>query len=246
MSSVASSSGYTVKLHSREAVADGTFAFDFEKPIGFTFKPGQFIEMTLIDPPQTDSEGNGRAFSIASSPQHKNLRITTRMRDTAFKRVLSGLAMGAEVEIEGPFGDLVLHNNPARPAVLLAGGIGITPFRSIVLSAAERKLLHRIFLFYSNRRPEDAAYLKELQDLQLQNPNYKLIATMTQMEDSSQPWHGETGPIDKQMLSRGLGGAQNAICYLAGPPAMIAGMRTMLNGAGIDDDDIRAEEFSGY
>lgn len=89
--------------------------------------------MTLLDPAETDSEGNTRAFSIASAPQEDTLMIATRMRDTAFKRSLKAMPAGTAVKIEGPFGNLTLHNNAARAAVLLAGGIGITPFRSMAL-----------------------------------------------------------------------------------------------------------------
>ncbi len=102
--------------------------------------------------------------------------------------------------IEGPSGDLTLHNNAARTAVLVAGGIGITPFRSIVFRAAKEKLPHRIVLFYSNNRPEDAAFLDELKGLEKENPNYNLVACLTDMAKSHQSWHGETGLIDKEML----------------------------------------------
>ena len=224
MSSITTQSTYAVKLRKRREVAEGTMAFDFDKPPGFVFKAGQYLEMALIDPPETDSEGNGRAFSIASAPHEEFLTIATRMRDTAFKRVLGGLPAGSEVKIEGPFGNLVLHNNAARPAVLLAGGIGITPFRSMVLRAANERLPHRIFLFYSNRRPEDAAFLKELQDLERQNPNYRFIGTMTEADKSRLPWAGETGFIDQSMLSRTLRGVASPIYYIAGPPAMVAGL----------------------
>lgn len=172
--------------------------------------------------------------------------VTTRLRDTAFKRSLKTVPLGTEVKIEGPFGNLVLHNNTSRPCIALAGGIGITPFRSIMVRAAKEKLAHRIFLFYSNRRPEDAAFLEELQALQKENPNFHLIATITEMEKSHRPWQGERGLINHTMLSKYLKGVDNAIYYIAGPPGMVKGLHSMLNSAGIDDDDIRTEEFAGY
>jgi ferredoxin-NADP reductase len=186
---------FMAKLKGRHEVAERTMAFHFEKPVGWTFKAGQFIDITLLEPPETDPEGNTRGFSIASAPQEETLMVATRMRDTAFKRVLKTLPLETAVKIEGPFGNLTLHNNAARPAVMLAGGIGITPFRSILFRAAQEKLPHRIFLFYSNRRPEDAPFLEGLQELEKENPHYKLIATMTKMEKSGEPWHGETGLI---------------------------------------------------
>ena len=237
---------FSVKLRSREEVAEGTMAFRFEKPAGWTFKAGQSMDMTLVDPAETDSEGNTRAFSIASAPQEDSLMVATRMRDTAFKRTLKTLLLGSTVKIEGPFGNLTLHNNAAKTAVLLAGGIGITPFRSMVVRAAREKLPHRIFLFFSNRRPEDAPFLEELRAAERDNPNYKLIATMTEMEKSKRPWHGETGLVNAGMLSKYLKDAQSPVYYIAGPPAMVKAMREILSKQSVDDDDIRTEEFSGY
>jgi ferredoxin-NADP reductase len=235
-----------IKLKGREQVAEGTMAFRFEKPANWTFKAGQSVDMTVLDPPETDSEGNTRAFSLATAPQENTLMVATRMRDTAFKRTLKTMPLGSTVRIEGPFGNLTLHNNAAKAAVLLAGGIGITPFRSMVFRAAREKLPHRIFLFFSNRRPEDAAFLEELRGLEKENPNYKLICTMTQMEKSKKAWHGETGFIDEKMLSKYLKDAASPIYYIAGPPGMVKGLREVLNKQGVDDDDIRTEEFSGY
>ena len=221
-------------------------AFYFDKPAGFAFKAGQFVELTLVNPPETDAEGNTRAFSIASAPSESHLMVATRMRDTAFKRVLGTLPLGAEVRIEGPFGNLTLHNNTARAAVLLAGGIGITPFRSIVFRAAKERLPHRLVLFYSNRRPEDAAFLGELQALRSENANYTLVDTMTGMERGSHSRIGESSRISKEMLMQHLGDLNGPIYYLAGPPVMVGAMQQLLNSAGVNDDDIRSEEFAGY
>ncbi len=246
MSTTISEKGYSVRLRNRREVAERTLAFEFEKPAGFSFRAGQFVELSLIDPQETDGLGNGRAFSIASAPQEDGLMFATRMRDSAFKRVLAAMDPGTAVRIEGPFGDLVLHNNPLRPAVFLAGGIGITPFRSMVVRAAREKLPHQIFLFYSNRRPADAPFLEELRQIEADNPNYKLVATITKPERSAHGWRGETGRIDADMLSRILRGAASPVYYIAGPPAMVSGLRAMLNKSGVDDDDIRTEEFAGY
>jgi ferredoxin-NADP reductase len=172
--------------------------------------------------------------------------VATRMRDTAFKRVLNTMPLSSAVKIEGPFSSLTLHNNVKRTAVFLAGGIGITPFRSVVFRAAKEKLPHRIFLFYSNHRPEDAPFLDDLQALERENPNYKLIASMTEMSKSHRPWQGETGLIDKDMLARHLMDAISPIYYVAGPPEMVKALQTMISQAGVDNDDIRAEEFAGY
>jgi ferredoxin-NADP reductase len=232
-------------LESRD-VAERTVAFQFEKPPGWTFKAGQFVDMTLISPPETDAEGDTRSFSLASAPFEDTLMIATRLRDTAFKRTLRRMSRGAEIQLEGPFGNLTLHNTPARPAVFLTGGIGITPIRSILVHAARQKLPHRLFLFYSNRRPEDAPFLEELESLERENPLYRLVATMTKPEESRRAWRGETGYITRDMLVKYLKDAASAIYYITGPGGMVAGLRTVLHDAGVDDDDIRTEEFPGY
>ncbi len=252
-SSVAKWPVYSLGLKRRAEVAERTLEFRFDKPAEMSFKAGQFMDLTLLSPPETDAEGNTRGFSVNSAPDDPDLTFTTRLRDTAFKRVLQAMPLQTPVKVEGPFGDFTLHNNPRRPAVFLAGGIGVTPFRSIARWAAHQRLPHRIILFYSNRRPEDAPFLDELAGLASTNPNFTLVATMTQMSRSRRPWGGETGYIDRALLDRHLGdirrpesGLSAPIYYLAGPAAMVAAMRGMLNESGIDDDDIRAEEFTGY
>jgi ferredoxin-NADP reductase len=237
---------FATELTAKENIAEGTMAFHFRKPDGFQFRAGQAIDLTLVDPPETDAEGNTRAFSIASAPSDPDLVIATRMRDSAFKRVLKASAPGLHVTIAGPTGSLTLHKNANKPAVFLAGGIGITPFRSMVRDAAVQHLPHMIYLFYSNRRPEDAAFLDELQNLQGANPKFHLIASMTEIEKSQVKWDGETGFITGDKLRQHLSSLQGSIYYVAGPPAMVAAMRQMLVDAAIDEDDIRTEDFAGY
>lgn len=123
-------SSHTAALTKREEIAEGTIAFHFAKPADFDFRAGQSVDLMLLNPSQTDAEGNTRAFSIASAPFDSDLMIATRMRDTAFKRVLHA-EPGVNVKIEGPSGSFVLHRKAEKPAVLLAGRIGITPFLSI-------------------------------------------------------------------------------------------------------------------
>ncbi len=237
---------HEVRLTRREVVAEGTMAFHFSKPSGFRHQAGQSLLMTLINAPETDGEGDARTFTIASAPYEAELMIATRMRDTAFKRVLKTVPIGTAVRIDGPGGEMVLHDDPSRPAVFLAGGIGITPFLAITRHAAYQRLPHRLYLFYSNRRPEDAAFLSELQGMEQLNPNYRLIATMTEPEKSSAPWSGETGLIRRQQLERHLDDIAGPMYYFAGPPAMTNAMRQMLADIGIGELAMRYEEFYGY
>ncbi len=232
------------RLLGSEEVAAGTRAFRFERPAGFAFEAGQNVLVTLIEPPEVDAHGPSRTFTLASAPHEPELLVATRMRDTAFKRVLAKAPPGTPVEIDGPNGFMVLHEDASRPAVFLAGGIGITPVLAMARDAAHRRLPHRIVLFYGNRRPEDAAFLDELSNIQ--NPNYRLIAAMSEAEKSARPWSGERGFIDRAMLQRHLPDLRGPVYYFAGPPAMAMAMQAMLSEAGVGDDDMRSEEFYGY
>jgi ferredoxin-NADP reductase len=239
-------SAYASKLLNRADAGEGTMAFHFERPPGFDFKPGQSADLTLLDPPETDSEGNVRTFSIASAPFEDQLMFATRMRDTAFKRSLKKVPLGTVVKMDSARGSFTLHKNSVKPAVFLTGGIGITPFSSIVRQADHDRAPHRLYLFCSNRRPEDAPFFEVLQNLEKTSPNFRFIATMTEMSGSKQTWNGETGRINREMLSKYLNDLRGPIYYIAGPPAMVSGMRKMLVASGVDEDDIRTDEFAGY
>jgi ferredoxin-NADP reductase len=237
---------FETPLISRQLVADRTMSFTFARPPDWSFRAGQFVDITLLDPPETDAEGNLRGFSISSAPREGVIAITTRLRDTAFKRVLQAMPLGTAVKMEGPFGDLRLHH-AARPAVLLAGGIGITPFRSILVETiGSGRLPYPVVVFHANRRPQDAAFADEFRALAASDPNLTFVPTITALSEAPQGWKGEQGRIDAQMLRRHLQGLPDPIYYIAGPPGMVQGLRSLLIASGADEDDIRIEEFSGY
>lgn len=234
------------RLLESKTVAEGTMLFRFEKPKGFEYRAGQNCDFFLINPKETDEEGNKRTFSLVSTPYEKDLTIATRLRDTAFKRTLKNMKAGESMEMEGPFGDFFLHENIKRIAVFLAGGIGITPFFSMIKDASEKNLPHKIILFYSNRRPEDAPFLDELDKLSKVNKNFTFVPTMTQPEKSKEKWEGEAGYISADKIKKFVSDGENPLFYIAGPLGMLSSMRGLLNTIGVSNDDIRSEEFIGY
>jgi ferredoxin-NADP reductase len=237
---------HEVRLLRRETLAEGTMAFHFSRPAGFEFRAGQALLLALIAPPETDAEGDSRTFTIASAPHEPELMIATRMRDTAFKRVLKSLPLDSALTIDGPDGTMVLEEDATRQVVFLAGGIGITPFRSMAAHAAHARLAHRILLFYGNRRSEDAAFLDELRELERRNPNFRLVTLMSEPEKSARPWRGETGFIRRELIERHVPEPKAALYYFAGPPAMTGAMHTLLQELGIAEEAMRYEEFYGY
>jgi ferredoxin-NADP reductase len=237
---------HVFKLKERFSPADNTIAcrFDTTSAPDFDFQPGQTADFTLEDLTATDNKGNQRTFSLASSPHHKgSVMIATRLGSSAFKKALATRPLGTPVKVTGPMGSFTLHKNAKRPAILLAGGIGITPFHSIIEWAAHQKLPHQIRLFYANHAPKQAAFLADLERWQTENPNFKFIATVTVPEPG---WKYETGRIDQGMLKRHLGGLEGAVYYIAGPPGLVTAMRQTLLDTGVSEDDLRTEEFSGY
>ena len=231
-----SASSHRVVLKGSEAVAEGTMMFRLARPPGFTFAAGQAVDLSLLDPP-AEPNSSHRLLSLVSAPFEADLAVATRMREaSAFKRALGTLLPGATVSLKGPQGVMTLHEDPARAAVFIAGGIGITPFMSMLRQAAHDRLKHRFFLLYSNRRPEHAAFLQELQSLERQYDHFRLLARMTDHD----------GFLDEETIKGFTAGAESPLYYLAGPPAMADAMTRILRGAGVKDEDISSEEFFGY
>jgi ferredoxin-NADP reductase len=211
-------------------------AFRFTKPPGFVFKPGQAVTLLLTDPPP-EPNSRQRIFSLVSAPFDAELAVATRMREgSAFKRALKSLPPGAKLELKGPRGVMTLHEDRSRAAVFIAGGIGITPFMSMLRQAAHDRLDQRLLLLCSNRRAEDTPFLAELQALERQSDNFRLLARMTDRD----------GFVDEKAIKQFVGDAAAPIHYLAGPPAMVDAMKALLRGAGVSDADVRSERFYGY
>ena len=170
--------------------------------------------------------------------------IAMRMRKTAFKSALKAAALGAKFIVSRPRGSFTLHRDITRPAVFLAGGIGITPIRSILQSATQERLPHKLYLFYSNREADDAAFIEELQGTAAQNPNFTLVPTIT--ANKTLAWRYEKGHINRAMLTRHLLGLDGPIYYIAGPSGMVTAMTGLLHSSGVPEDDMRTEEFGDY
>src|SRR4029077_4552005 len=167
-----------------------------------------------------------------------------RMRNTAFKSELKTAALGTKFIVSRPRGSFTLHRDITRPAVFLAGGIGISPIRSILRSAIQEHLTHKLYLFYSNRKPDDAAFIEELQAMAAQNPNFILVPTVT--GDKPLCWPHEKGHISRDMITRHLNGLNGPIYYIAGPSGMVTAMTVLSNASGVSDDDMKTEEFGDY
>jgi ferredoxin-NADP reductase len=232
------------QVKERREVARGTLLVIFDL-LGreVDFKPGQYFWVELLDPPYQDEKGPRRHFSVVTSPAERGvLGLCTRLRDTAFKRSLAELEVGNEVEVEEPKGDFVLPEDTEQPYVFVAGGIGITVFRCMLRYIADTGLPYKVTLVYSNRDRESTAFLDELQELEQTLPGFRLVLTMT--EDPG--WEGETRRIDEDMLRDHLGELDPFTYLVAGPPPMVDGIVGTLQEAGVPEERVIPDRFSGY
>jgi len=221
-----------------------TTQFDFELVAGeLVFLPGQFLSIKLPEVRSADDESNIRYFSIVSSPsQNKKFSITTRLSTSAFKQALFNLVLGAEVEVGAIGGVMTLPTDTAQPLVFVAGGIGITPFMSMLTFVKENNTEHKITLLYSNRTRPSSAYFDELIKLEEDLPNFKMIATMTDDEY----WTGEKRLIDHEFIKENITDYKEAKYFVAGPPPMVLAMANNFDRLGITKDHYILEEFFGY
>jgi ferredoxin-NADP reductase len=233
------------RIKEKREVAKGTLMVVFDllgREVEFT--PGQYFWVTLLDPPYDDEKGPKRHISVVTSPNERGvLGLCTRLRDTAFKRSLAELPVGAPVEVEEPKGSFLLPQDTDQNYVFIAGGIGITVFRCMLRYIDEEDLPHRVTLVYSNRDRESTAFLDELQEIERKRENIRLVVTMT--DDPA--WDGETRRVDAEFLRDHLGGQLESFTYyIAGPPDMVNGVAEMLQAEGAPEERVVQGRFSGY
>jgi ferredoxin-NADP reductase len=209
------------------------------------YNAGQYAVFDLGT--KEDPEGPIRSFTLASSPTEENfILISTRIRDTPFKKKLDSLDVGISVKLTAPLGKFVLHEDHSRTAVFLSGGIGVTPFRSMIKYATDKQLPVRIILFDANRNQDNILYKKEFDECANSNKNLKIIYTLG---IPNSDWKGEPGHINQMMVSKYLSSTEmdNSIFYICGPPGMLNAMKKLLQvDLGIPKERIKIEEFTGY
>ena len=228
----------------KKEIAKGTLSVELEIiEENVSFKPGQFFMLELMNPPYRDEKGNRRYFSIVNSPNEKDvLAMTTRLSDSAFKRSLKEMPVGTTVEIDHIAGLFTLPKERVTPLVFIAGGIGITPFISMLRYIEEEKLDYKVTVFYSNREKSSTAFYDELQELAKKMKNIKVVFIMTNDPD----WQGERRMIDVKFIKDYFPEPDRNIYMVAGPPPMVKGVAATLKAARVDEENIITENFAGY
>jgi ferredoxin-NADP reductase len=227
----------------KREVAAGTLLVLFAVDGYPEYRPGQYFWVELPERGHQDEKGLRRHISLVTAPTEAGVvGLATRIRDTAFKRTLAELEVGDEVEVEEPKGSFVLPEDTEKDYVFVAGGIGITVFRSMLRSIADTGAPYRVTLVYSNRDRASTAFLEELQELESRIPGFRLVATMT----GDPEWEGERRRVDAAMLGDVLGGLEAWTFLIAGPPQMAEGVRDELQAAGVPEERVLMDRFAGY
>jgi glycine betaine catabolism B len=219
--------------------------FRFSRPeVAFTFQPGQYMAVKLTD--VTDPRGDSRTFSISSSPTDEDaVSVTTRLGPSPFKQHLFQATQGEEVNLWAPFGNFVLEED--HPALLLGGGIGITPFRSMIRYAVARKLKTTVVLLYSSRVTEEIVYRREFETLAQQWSGFRPILCVSRPSESKEPWSGRTGHVDASLIREATAGLRDPVYYACGPPTMVRELHgQLIQELGVPARAVRTELFNGY
>ncbi len=226
----------------KKQIAKDTLMVEFSIEEKFSFEAGQYLTLTLDELNYPDPRGNSRIFSIVNSPTKTGkLAIATRLTESGFKKTLAELSSGTKVDIKIEGGDFVLPKSTGQRLIFIAGGIGITPFMSMISYSHQQNTGHNIILIYSNRKPALTAYKKELEKIDQENENFKVIFTMTDDDN----WAGERRKIDAEFIGQ-YTDTQKDYYMVAGPPQMVQGVVLELEKAGVADANIKSENFSGY
>jgi ferredoxin-NADP reductase len=227
----------------KREVAKGTLLVRFAVDDYPDYRPGAYFWVELPDRGHEDEKGLRRHISLVTSPTEEGVvGLATRVRDTAFKQTLAELEVGDEVQVEEPKGSFLLPEETDAEYVFVAGGIGITVFRSMLRYIADEGLPYRITLVYSNRDRESAAFLDELDELERRITGLRVVLTMT----DEPGWEGETRHLDAEVLGELLGGLEGKTFLVAGPPPMAEAVAESLKSAGLPDERVRSDTFSGY
>ena len=209
------------------------------------YRPGQILHYELDALAFPDERGNRRHFSISSAPTEEGIvMFTTRMRGSGFKETLRKAPIGYELTCEIPEGEFILQQGEARLRhVFIAGGIGITPYRSILRYSADMNEPLNVLMLYFNRSSADIIFRRELEGIARQMPTFSLVNVLTEPEEG---WKGEQGKLGEAILRRWVPDPDGLCFWVSGAPSMVGACRELLEQMGVKEQNIRADRFMGY
>jgi ferredoxin-NADP reductase/Na+-translocating ferredoxin:NAD+ oxidoreductase RnfD subunit len=235
-----------LNLKKRILVADNTHDFVFKTDRPLAFKPGQYMEWTL-EHEGADSRGNRRYFTIASSPTEKDIRMGVKFYPfgSSFKHALLAMTSSDTVVASQLAGDFVMPKDASRKLVFMSGGIGVTPFRSMIKYLVDRREQRDIVHFYSNKTVADIAYA-DVFEAARNELGINTVYTLTDHGSVPAGWQGKTGFVDAKMIAEEVPDYADRTFYLSGPRGMIVAFEKTLKAMGIPGSRIKMDFFPGF
>ncbi len=213
-------------------------SFRFPRPTELNYRAGQFFYVTI----KSTGKELSKHFSFSSSPTEKeHIEFTKKFTDSEFSAALKMLKVGDWTHIEAPFGKFTYEDE--RNVGMLAGGIGITPLLSICKFCTDLQLSTKITLLYGSRTEADIAFREELETMQQQNKNFKVIFILNQADSN---WQGAVGVVTADMIKREIPDYKETTFYTCGPPAMVEVMEKLVESLGLPKTQLKREYFAGY
>jgi len=233
-------------IRSVRASQKDAYSFFFDKSgVDFPYTAGAYVRVT-IEKDYEDERGKFRFFSASSAPSEHELMITTRIIQSEFKKQLQSLKPGDRVKFTGPLGRFLLNEEDSRPHVFIGGGIGVTPFRSMIAEAYNKKLPNNFTLFCSYSTVEDIVYQQYFTKIASEYEQFTYVPTVTHPEESKIVWHGETGRLNSQMIQKYIPDIHAAVYFIAGPATMVEALKKIITDMGVHEANIMIENFPGY
>jgi len=235
----------SIKLKEKREIGLGIYEFIFEKDVNYSYQSGQYLEWT-IKTKNIDSRGNRRYFTLSSSPTEEDLKIGIKIyeKPSNFKKALLELNTETRVLAGNLAGDFVLPKNP-KNLVFIAGGIGITPFRSMIKYLLDKNITLPITVFYSNKLASEIVY-KDIFDKAEEKLNIKTVYNLTDESTIPDQWSGYKGRINDEIIKKEVPQYKSAVFYLSGPHSMVVGFEETLIRLGISTSQIKKDFFPGY
>jgi len=244
---------YCLKLIEKIEEASGTSSYKFERPNGFEYKAGQCV-VIKVPAPQGSLPFSVRTFTLSSAPSEREyIQVTMRDGVSSFKKYLQRVKVGDRVEVFSPSGRYVVSENKKVPLVMLAGGIGIAPFRSMIVELMNQSNLNDILLIYSNPSIDRVTFKNELDFFQktlssvVNKQGFRLNVVYTLTKEVPGGWGGEIGRLDIEMIKKYVNDVHRPVYYICGPPQMVSEISdTLCDSLNVDKEKVKCEKFSGY
>ncbi|HEV2339763.1 MAG TPA: FAD-dependent oxidoreductase [Patescibacteria group bacterium] len=237
---------FFLSLKEKIQLAPDMADFVFPKAQNFSFTPGQYMEWTLAHS-HTDFRGNRRYFTLASSPTEETIRIGVRFNEpsSSFKKALNALNTKKQIIATQLSGEFVLPKNTNQKLAFLAGGIGITPYRSMIKYLLDKNQKRDIVLFYAAKDQKEFAYV-DIFNYAQKLLGINTVYAITDTQNIPKNWKGQSGRITPEMIKNKIPDYKERLFYLSGPQQMVKAFEKLLKDMGITGRQIKKDFFPGF